>query len=68
MNDKWKQRIMNFLPLFKIYIEIPYFRLRTDLMCYHWEMRMFYYYSLSIKFIKWHFEFEIFKPSFLEKN
>lgn len=44
---------------FSLQIEIPFFRVRTDVMSYSFECRILLYYLLHISLFRWSFEFEI---------
>ena len=58
-----KQNIlMRLLPLFSIWIELPYFELRNEIMSYAYESRILRYYCFHIKLHKWHIDFTLFKP------
>ena len=44
---------------FQLYIDVPFFSIRTHAMNHIYQQALFLYYELTIKIWKWEFNFEI---------
>lgn len=55
------RKIMRDWPILRLYIEIPLFSVRTELMGYHYESEIYDYVSLEIRIWKWRTEFMLYK-------
>jgi hypothetical protein len=60
--SKWGYIKYYIFPLFSLSIELPFFKLRTDLMRWCDMSRQLYYYNISIMIFKWKFNFNLYEP------
>ena len=52
----WTRGVKRWFPLFHVWIELPFFSLRSVVAYYRWESQTIEYLAFCVSVWKWHFE------------